>query len=328
MPTNFAGSVSPEMHLFYEILFASPGNPFTNAVGSFESMKLGARSAGKLTRTPKSVEDVGKRPFPNRVGYAIEFDSMQTTLPVLLNAYLLSRQFCQARFKTRAGRFYNFVNNTNLATPAGSSLISLGFEFTLGTNERSLKLMAEGEMYPQEWDWILAQLGTGHAGSTGTLVDLNLTQVGYDRTQYAYTGIAGVTYEGNSLGNIMSGTKITLKSAGSSKDNRERTYFDRIEVSGEIISNQTDATTLKAFSDNLERTDGDLVITTANGESIKLTDGAVGFEAPVEIADGKFEVKATFKGEVPYNADDATPTTVDIGVTTSTELVLDLGIYA
>lgn len=328
MPTNFGGSVSPEMALFYEILLCSPGNPFTNVALSFESMLLGLRSAGKLSRTPKSVEDIGKRALPNRVGYSLEFDSLQTSLPVVLNAYLLSRQHCQARFTTRAGSIYNFVDNTNLATPAGSTLVSCGFELKIGTNERLLKFMAEGEMAPQEWDWLLSQLAVAHAGSTGTLVDLGLVEVGYDRGQYEYSGLQSVTYDGNSIGNIMSGSQITIKSAGPSKDNRERTYFDRLEVSGEIISNQTNATTLKAFSDNLERTDDDLIITTWAGESIKLMNGVVGYEVMTELADGKFESKITIKGEVPYNADDGTPTTVDIGVTTPSELVLDMGLYA
>jgi hypothetical protein len=333
--TAFPGLVpgNVQIDLLSQILITAPSFPFANVALSFESMNIGMRKGAKLIREVKGTEDVGKRTMVDRVAVKIEAELMQNGLATLLNVYKLSQQNCQARIKTYQGKYYTFVENAaGLAAPDGSSLIPIGFEFTIGTNERSLKINSELEMAVQEWQWLIAnaQMDAAHVGETGTAPSpaLALTEVGYNRAGYKRNGLQGFSYAGASMGEIGSGSKITLKSTSKKKDHRERPYYRFIEVSGELILLQTGNADQQALSDNLEATDGDLEITTWEGETIKLIDGAVGYEGTTEIGDGKFETKISIKGEIPYNVADATPTTVDIGDTTATELVLDLGIYS
>jgi hypothetical protein len=309
MPTAHQGVVYGNYQIprYAQITYATAGFGFNHAT---EAGSVGLRKTGKLTKKAIGPKDVAGRTITDKIDVQIEAEMLQTRIADLKNMYLLSKGYHQLLLQTNSGMYYAFTDNTGtFASPTGSALVGLNWDFEVTDKDRSLKCTWNTQMANTEWDWILTNSGSAATGSSGGTSG-GLTAHAYARANYDRSGINSVTINGVDIG-FFKDPKISLKSKEVDKDTRNRQLPCLIDVACEVTMLQTKANDLLAVSTD-EQQEYTVIFNTWNDEIFKFTTGAVSITGETEISDEHTMTKLVFEGLIPYSDDTSA---VDLGTT-------------
>lgn len=294
------------------IAYAVAGFQFNHAT---EAGTLGLRESAAFKIEQVGYDDAAGRFMYDKILCALEANLYQARIADIKNLYLLARAPHQLRFAMPNGKYFNFVDNTNFTTAAGSSLMGLEFEFELTDSVRSLKAQWQTAMAPIEYDWMLANT-TAHAGVTGG-TSLGLTASAYNRSYFTGSTIDtdSVTINGYAPG-YMTDAKLSIKFSGPKKTNRQQPIacFAEVVFTASMLQNQI--ADLQAVV-TASKTDYTILVPTWNGDTFKFTTGALGFKGSTELGDKDTVTQIEMKGVIPFDPI-GTTNNIDLGVTSAT----------
>ncbi|MBL7987656.1 MAG: hypothetical protein JNJ94_06320 [Chlorobi bacterium] len=294
------------------IAYAVSGFQFNHAT---EAGTLGLREAATFRVEQVGYEDAAKRFMYDKILCSLEANLFQARIADIKNLYLLSRSPHQLRFAMAGGQYFNFVDNTNFTTAAGSSLVGLEFEFEVTDSMRSLKANWQTAMAQVEYDWMLAN-ATAHAGTTGG-TSLGLTAGAYNRANFAMSTIDtdSVTINGYAPG-YMTDAKLSIKFTGPKKTTRQQPICCFAEVSFTASMLQSKVADLQAVI-TASKNDYTILVPTWNGDTFKFTTGALGFKGVTELGDKDTVTQIEMTGSIPFDPI-GTTSNIDLGVTSAT----------
>jgi hypothetical protein len=321
MSTNaFQGRVGTNIRTakIPEIKYARDGFLFAHAT---EAGEVGLREEGVMTYKTNMVKDSAGRSIIDSYDYEITAKGLSTAFAALRNAYLLSKAPHQLRVKNGNGEYYNFVGNGGtFGTPTGSSLVGLSFKFRIDDKSRTLEYKWSCRVANTEHEWIYGNI-TAQTGNTGGSAYPLAAAASAARSQYRRSNISQITVNAVNVG-IFKDPVIEIESTGQ-PDNRQAIVGDKIKVKVEWTMRQAAAADILGAA-SANDNDWTTSFTTFNDETITFATGAILIVSEFQGSDKEFYVKCVGEAEIPYNAVEATPNSIDIGVTTPTTLTISL----
>ncbi len=293
-----------------KIRLASPTTLMNHAT---EAIDLGLRQDASIKYKLGTVNDVAGRKFPNAVDYDIDAKGLQTSFDDIRNALVLSKNFHQFWGIDGGGQNWYFKNNAGGATASGSSYLGMTFKFAIDKNSRTIEYKWMTRLFNHEHDWLINALNVTPTGETGTPPVLGLTANVMDRDDFRESNFIDVLIDGASVG-MFDDAKLEFSSNGP-KDNRERVSSNMLTVKGEITLRQTAKNDFLAGFD-ASKQDYDINYLTPQGETFSFIGGAISTNTEATVGDKENMQKLIFEGEIPYNISEATPNSIDLGVTT------------
>jgi hypothetical protein len=317
MSTNaFQGISGPNTRTarWTEVKYAGPGGAIGHAT---ESGDIGLREDFTLAFKPNSTKSHDARNHIESYDVTATGKGLNTSMAALLNAYLLSKTVHQCRFKNANGEYYSFVDNGGtMATPTGSCKLGLTWKFRIDDKQRSLEYKWTGLLSDTEYEWIFTNVAVATTGSSAGSA-LGLTASAYAPDQHIRGNFRSITVNGVNVG-LFKDPSFELESTGQ-PDHLKRLVGDKIKVKVEFTMRQAKKEDALAGS-SANSNDWDLVLTTWNDETIEITGPLITSE--FQGSDKEFYIKCLSEAEVPYNAVEATPNSIDIGVTDPATLTI------
>lgn len=320
--SNFAGRTraSVQQARFVQILIATNGVPFTNASGQKGSVDLGMRKPGKITIKPESLTDVAGRPIPNMYLTTIELEGYQNRIVDWLNAYLLCNvEFSQVLIKDMSGKYWNFIAEAGTYTvPTASQLLGGSYEVNMTQKDRFVKYTFTVLLTSDELQWLVTNNGSAQTGGAGTTT-LPFVTGGYSRANHYRTGVGSISIGGHDVGIIDDSFSLVMKSKAQGKpDHRGRPLNNFSELDIKFGLKQTADAEMNAVLTTLEETDCSIVFNFLSGETFTITSGAALGEGTRILGEDDRSIDFEIKGTFPNNSVEATPTSIDLGVTSPT----------
>lgn len=307
LTNNFSGRtiVNKRIPRHKGVKVANTGFQFDHAT---EAFFIGLRQDAKFVVKTKKVTDWAGRGNTDAVDVELTASVLQTSFAYLKNYYLLSKNYHQLQVQSQSGEYYNFVRNANgsVNSPNGSNEVGLTWKFTLTDKERKAELKWKTQVFGPQWSWVLTNLGTPHAGGSGGTA-LGLTAMAYDVTQYVRSNVLWIAIAGYEAGDFKE-FKLEIDFEGD-EDNRTVPYSNKTKHKFEATLLQASAVEGKAALEAGNK-DIDIVIRTANDESIQYTQGAMILEFSYESDDKGTYLKLMGECEVPFNFNEAAPNAI------------------
>lgn len=278
--------------------YAVAGFPFNHAT---QGGVLGIRKNGKLSLPTIARRDaIGRDQFDAK-NAMIEVELWQDNFQSLYNVYLLSKGNHQLQFQLANGDWYNFVDNSSggVTSPNGSALVGMTASFEATSKELAIKCNWATKMHPKEYDWLLANAGSAASGGVSGAANSGMTSMLYNQAEYGVPGFLDILFNGDSVGVIGEGTKLTLNFKEMVKTVRDQPVSRLVEVIAEVEMLQGSIGALQAVT-ALRNSDFTTKFKLWNGITMDFVNSLSVVDAP-EFDDTKTMNKLTLAGVIPYD---------------------------
>jgi hypothetical protein len=300
-----------------QLTYARYGYTFAHAT---EAGEIGLREEGMIGYKTNTVKDSAGRTIIDSYDYEITGKGLGTSFAALKNAYLLSKAPHQLRVKNGNAEYYNFVQNDGtFETPTGSGLVGLTWKWRIDDKSRTLEYKWTCRLANTEHEWIYTNAAAAQTGTSGGSA-IGLTAAAYARGQYRRSNIKDITANGVNVG-IFKDPVVEIECTGQ-PDNRQALIGDKIKIKVEFTMRQASRLDILGAASTNDN-DWTTTLTTFNDETISFV-GSILPVSEFQGSDKEFYVKMIGEAEIPYNAVEATPNSIDIGVTDAATLTISL----
>lgn len=294
-----------------EIIYASRGNPFSGVGADF--LLKGLRDSVDLEVKAKTFPHVTGGLLVDFYDVSVKGKFYETSLDRILNMYLLSKDFHQLRLVNQNAENLVFKHNTGTpGTPVGSQRVGTKFKVVIEQDTRYIEVESITRLTWQEWNWVVDNFGvaTGETGGTPSLP----AEAGIDRTKQYPPGFLRISVDGDEIG-IYRDSKMEFSFEGPVQDKLNRPIPSVCKFKGEVKMWQVAEADLKAM---IEAGQSDLLVeavTYGPDETITFNPGSISITPEFMLGDKEMSGKLTLQGDFPYNGNEVTPNSMDIGVT-------------
>lgn len=302
-----------------EIKYARDGFLFAHAT---EAGEVGLREEGVIKYKTNNVKDSAGRLIIDSYDYEITAKGLSTSFAALRNAYLLSKAPHQLRVKNNNSEYYNFIQNDGtFGTPTGSGLVGLTWKFRIDDKSRTLEYKWTCRVANTEHEWVYTNAAAASTGTTGGSAYPLTAAASAARSQYRRSNIKDITVNAVNVG-IFKDPVVEIEATGQ-PDNRQAIVGDKIKVKVEFTMRQASRLDILGAASSNDN-DWNITLTTFNDETITFATGAMLLVSEFQGSDKEYYVKVMGEAEIPYNASETAPNSIDIGVTTATTLTVSL----
>lgn len=303
-----------------EIIIAPSGEAFNAS----DAISFGYRELGSMSFKSKFVTDFAQQQKQYAWTVNIQHTSFQPTFPLIRDAYLMTKRFVIARVREAVTQDkYYFIDDPTPASPTGTTNLGIKFTYKHTVDKATLDIQCQGQMSQLQYDYMISQVGNTIAGETGGAT-LGLTGGGYaenkfipgnNRTIQITNPVDGSGF----IGSILDFDFELASMAEDDVDSRERFIHNKFKYTLKGRCKNVEALEQGAYNQD---TKGVVVVncTDAIGRVIQINQARE--TATITLADNKRDCEFMFTGEVNQNPNEATPQSIDIGVTNANILVL------